>query len=87
MNLPQTKEGRDHILGCIYSSVESLKQIDSQRENIKDKKEEVFEKYDIKKADFQALVKAKYDESKMLAEIIERQTALSELNILTSQEE
>lgn len=82
MSIPQEKEARELVLDRVKKCVELMKEQDTLKGDIASYKEEICDKYDITKAEFQNLVKAAYDEAKLEEEIEIRQTALSELDIL-----
>lgn len=81
--LPQTKEAREIVLKRINESVQLKREQDGIKEDLKALAEACKEQYDMKPAEFNALVKAAYDKAKVEEQIESLQTSLSELEILT----
>jgi len=81
--LPQTQEHRQKLNRYISECVAIMKEKDLLDESIKDTKDLVKEELDMISAkEFSGLVKVAYDQSKVETEIEERQTAISNVQIL-----
>jgi hypothetical protein len=83
MSLPSSKEAREIVLKRINESVQLKREQDGIKEDLKALAEACKEQYDMKPAEFNALVKAAYDKAKVEEQIESLQTSLSELEILT----
>ncbi len=83
MALPQTNEARQIVLKRINEAVQLKREQDGIKEDLKALAEACKEQYDMKPAEFNALVKAAYDKAKVEEQIESLQTSLSELEILT----
>lgn len=83
MALPSSKEAREIVLKRINEAVQFRREIDGLKEDTKALAEACKEQYDMKPAEFNALVKAAYDRAKVEEQIDSLQTSLSELEILT----
>jgi hypothetical protein len=81
--LPSTKEAREIVLKRINEAVQLKREQDGIKEDLKALAEACKEQYDMKPAEFNALVKAAYDKAKVEEQIESLQTSLSELEILT----
>ncbi len=83
MALPQTNEARQIVLKRINEAVQLKREQDGIKEDLKALAEACKDQYDMKPAEFNALVKAAYDKAKVEEQIESLQTSLSELEILT----
>jgi hypothetical protein len=83
MALPQTKEAREIVLKRVTEAVQLKREQDGLKEDLKALAEACKEQFDMKPAEFNALVKAAYDKAKVEEQIESLQTSLSELEILT----
>jgi hypothetical protein len=81
--LPQTKEAREIVLKRVTEAVQLKREQDGLKEDLKALAEACKEQFDMKPAEFNALVKAAYDKAKVEEQIESLQTSLSELEILT----
>ena len=83
--LPQTPEKRAKLVSYLSECVEYLVQKDTLDEDIKNLKDIAKEEFDMASKDFTSLLKVAYDKTKVETEIEDRQTAISNLDILHKQ--
>jgi hypothetical protein len=83
MALPSSKEAREIVLKRVTEAVQLKREQDGLKEDLKALAEACKEQFDMKPAEFAALVKAAYDKAKVEEQIESLQTSLSELEILT----
>jgi len=82
MSIPSDKQAREILFKRVTEAVQLKREQDGIRDDIKALAEACKEQWDMKPAEFNALVKAAYDEAKVLDTIETLQTSLSELDIL-----
>lgn len=82
MALPSNPEFRTKILKRIDEAVQYLREIDVLKEDVKNLSSSCKEEFEYPAKEFNALLKAAYDEAKVMDTIETLQTSLSELDIL-----
>jgi DNA-binding transcriptional regulator GbsR (MarR family) len=82
MALPSNPEFRTKILKRVEEAVQFLREIDTLKEDVKELSSACKEEFEYPAKEFNALLKAAYDEAKVLDTIETLQTSLSELDIL-----
>jgi len=82
MSLPSSDVQRKKLLGYVNQSVVLMEEVDVLKEDIKNIGIMTKEELGIPSKEFNLLVKVAYDKSKVEDEIEQRQTAISEVEIL-----